>query len=303
MNIETLLVVSAFAFVALLVCIALHIRRRFHFWKSEAQKLLEGGYLPAPSTFWARLTFSLVCRLLVFVVVGPVRVVGRHNERFDGRLLIGPNHTFNLDFAVTRVALGCHYTQVAKHDEVKGKLALLAAWVGTIAAKVEGGVAARGKGNAVVQASAQYLASTRLARLLLYPQGKLVEDNVLREEDFRTGAARSLNEAAGQLDDGQPLAYLPVALHYKLDSADATLFQRFVELVAQVVPALRKFRLWVDATEGEDGAKVIRKRKFYGASVVVGKPVPFSQLPDDPRQCANFMQGRIQELLVRAEAI
>ena len=232
-----------------------------------------------------------------------MKVVGRHNERYDGRLLIGPNHTFNLDFAVTRVAVGCHYTQVAKHDEVKGKRALPAAWVGTIAAKVDGGVAARGKGNAVVEAAAHYLASTRLARLLIYPQGKLVEDNVLRSEDFRTGAARSLNQAADQLDNEQPLAYLPVALHYKRDRADATLFHRFVEMVAQVVPPLRKFRVWVDSTRAEDGSKVVRKRRHYGATVVVGKPVPVSALPEDPRDCANFMQERIGELLVRAEAI
>jgi 1-acyl-sn-glycerol-3-phosphate acyltransferase len=303
MNIETLIFAGVLSVTALLLCIFLHIRRRFRFWKGEAQKLLEGGYLPAPSTFWARITFSLVCRLLVFMAVGPVKVVGRHNERYNGRLLIGPNHTFNLDFAVTRVAVGCHYTQVAKHDELKGKRALLAAWVGTIAAKVEGGVAARGKGNAVVEAAAHYLASTRLARLLIYPQGKLVEDNVLRCDDFRTGAARSLNQAAEQLDNDQPLAYLPVALHYKRDRADATLFHRFVELMALVVPPLRKFRLWVDTTRAEDGSKIVRKRRHYGASVVVGKPVPIGELPDDPRECANFMQGRIQELLVRAEAI
>jgi len=300
---NVLLLAGAASLAALITAIVMHVRRRLRFWKSEAQKLLEGGYLPAPSTIWARLTFSLVCRLLVFLAVGPVKVVGRHNERYDGRLLIGPNHTFNLDFAVTRVAVGCHYTQVAKQDEVKGKRALLAAWVGTIAAKVEGGVAAKGKGNAVVDAAARYLASTRLARLLIYPQGKLVEDNVLRQEDFRTGAARSLNQAAEELDDDQPLAYLPVALHYKRDRADATLFHRFVELVARVVPPLRKFRLWVDVTRDENGSKVVRKRKHYGASVVVGKPVPFSELPEDPRECANFMQGRIQELLVRAEAI
>jgi len=300
---NVLLLAGAASLVALIIAIVMHVRRRLRFWKSEAQKLLEGGYLPAPSTIWARLTFSLVCRLLVFLAVGPVKVVGRHNERYDGRLLIGPNHTFNLDFAVTRVAVGCHYTQVAKQDEVKGKRALLAAWVGTIAAKVEGGVAAKGKGNAVVDAAARYLASTRLARLLIYPQGKLVEDNVLRQEDFRTGAARSLNQAAEELDDDQPLAYLPVALHYKRDRADATLFHRFVELVARAVPPLRKFRLWVDVTRDENGSKVVRKRKHYGASVVVGKPVPFSELPEDPRECANFMQGRIQELLVRAEAI
>jgi 1-acyl-sn-glycerol-3-phosphate acyltransferase len=284
-------------------CLVLYVARRYSFWKGEARKLLEGGYLPAPPTFLARLFFKLATRLIVFLVVGPVKVVGKRNARYDGRLLIAPNHTFQMDFAVTRTALPCHYTQIAKQAEVKGPRAIFAAWVGTIAAKVEGGTAKPGQGAAVVKAAANYLASRKLTRLLLFPQGKLVYDNVLRPEDFRTGAARTMSMAVEQLGDGEAVALLPAAIHYRRDPKDASHFQRFVGAIARVISPLRGFRTWVDVTRNADGTKTVTKFRNYGAVVVIGEPIPFSLLPQDPHECSQFMRAKIQELLNQAQSL
>ncbi|MCC7528903.1 MAG: 1-acyl-sn-glycerol-3-phosphate acyltransferase [Candidatus Melainabacteria bacterium] len=308
MNIENILAALADHWVWLAVGLAvasfgLYVAKRYSFWKGEARKLLQGGYLPAPPTFLARLFFKLATRLIVFLVVGPVKVVGRKNARYDGRLLIAPNHTFQMDFAVTRTALPCHYTQIAKQAEVQGARAIIAAWVGTIAAKVEGGTAKPGQGAAVVKAAASYLASHAHTRLLLFPQGKLVYDNVLRPEDFRTGAARSLALAVEQLGSGEKVALLPVAIDYKRDPKNASYFHRFVKLLARVIPPLGKFRSWADVTRNADGTKTVTKFRNYGAVVVIGEPIPFASLPQDPHECSQFMRAKIQELLDQAEKL
>src|SRR5262249_12593147 len=150
----------------------LYARSRLKYWKNEARKLQEGGYLPPPPSRTARLFFKLFTRLLVFLVVGPVKVKGRKNARYRGRLVIGPNHTFAMDFAVVRTALPTHYVQIAKAAEVQGIRGLFAAWVGTIAAKVEGGAAEKpGQGAAVVNAAGDFLVSGDRTRLLMFPQG------------------------------------------------------------------------------------------------------------------------------------
>lgn len=308
MNIENILAVLADHWVWLAVVLAvatlgLYVAKRYSFWKGEAKKLLDGGYLPAPPTFLARLFFAMATRLIVFLVVGPVKVVGRKNARYDGRLLIAPNHTFQMDFAVTRTALPCHYTQIAKQAEVQGARAIFAAWVGTIAAKVEGGSAKPGQGAAVVKAAANYLASRSDTRLLLFPQGKLVYDNVLRPEDFRTGAARTMALAVKQLGTDESVALLPVGLHYKRDPKHASLFQRAVGALARVIPPLKKFRTWADVTKNPDGSKNVNKFRNYGATVVIGEPIPFSSLPEDPHECSQFMRAKIQELLDQAEKL
>lgn len=308
MNIEDLFATLGAHWLALSIAIAilafgLFVYRRFSFWKGEAKKLLNGGYLPPPPTFMARLFFKLATRLIVFLVVGPVKVRGRKNARYNGRLLIAPNHTFQMDFAVTRTALPCHYTQIAKAAEVSGARSIVAAWVGTIAAKVEGGAATPGQGAAVVKAAANYLASSARTRLLLFPQGKLVYDNVLRPEDFRTGAARSLSLAVQQLGTDDQVALLPVAILYKRDPKDASYFQRLIGLLARVISPLRKFRTWVDVTRNADGTKTVTKFVNYGATVVIGEPIPFSELPENPHQSSQVMRAKIQELLDSASNV
>lgn len=308
MNIENILAVLADHWVWLAVGLAiatlgLYVAKRYSFWKGEAKKLLQGGYLPAPPTFLARLFFKFATRLIAFLVVGPVKVYGKKNARYNGRLLIAPNHTFQMDFAVTRTALPCHYTQIAKQAEVQGARALIAAWVGTIAAKVEGGTAKPGQGAAVVKAAAAYLASNAHTRLLLFPQGKLVYDNVLRPEDFRTGAARTMAMAVEQLGEGENVALLPVAIDYKRDPKNASYFQRFVGVLARVIPPLGKFRTWADVTRNPDGTKSVTKFRNYGATVVIGEPIPFSSLPQNPHECSQFMRAKIQELLEQAQKL
>lgn len=262
------------------------------------------GESPQPTGLPARITFALVARLITFWYIGPVKTVGRNHARHQGALLMAPNHTFGLDFCVVRTAVPSHFVQVAKAAELKGEVrSFLGAWAGTIAAPVENGSAQKGAGSAVVERCAQYLASDKRSRLLLFPQGRLVKDNVLREEDFRTGAARSLHLASHQFDDVHNLALLPIGIDYKRDPKDARLVQRIVARLAKWIPFLRGFRVWVDVETHADGTKTVTKVTTYGASVVIGEPVPSLSLPQDARACTRVIQDELQKLLDRAQSM
>lgn len=278
--------------LAVLVGLGLYLRSRYKFWQREGLKLQQSGYMPPEPSWIARFFFALATRLLVFMVVGPVKVRGRKHARVDGRLAVGPNHQFAMDFAVVRVALPCHYWQIAKAKEVTGVRAAPAAWFGTVAVDVEGGVAQkRGIGEIVIKAGAKILARARRARLLLFPQGKLEFDNILRPEAFRTGLVRTLQLAA-TIVDGDTLSVLPMAIRYRRDPSQATWFHRLVRAVG-----FKSFRTWKD--RDNDGNKLVFTN--YGADVLIGEPIPFASLPADARQATEVVRAAIQALLDELE--
>ena len=61
--------------------------------------------------------YKRACHVFAFLFVGPVKVIGRENAKFDGRGLILPNHQFAMDFAVVGRAVPFSYRQLAKAKE------------------------------------------------------------------------------------------------------------------------------------------------------------------------------------------
>ncbi len=118
-----------------------YIAYRVRFWMNEGKKLAKGGYLPPPPTFFGRWAYRLATKLGCFLVVGPVKVIGRQNARYPGRLIIVPNHQFEFDFAVVSRALPYAYRQLAVASEVSGFRSAIAAWVGFCAVDGERGKA------------------------------------------------------------------------------------------------------------------------------------------------------------------
>lgn len=270
------------------------------YWYREGRKLQNSGYMPPSSTRFARGFYKSACRLIAFLGVGPVKVIGAENARFTGRALILPNHQFALDFAVVGKALPFSFRQVAKAREVKNPLlGTLAAWIGTVGVQVEGGKSQGGGGQAVIDAGAKILANSSGARMLLFPQGKLVFDNKLAIEDFRTGATRILNTTVTAVGaDG--LYALPMAIHYSRDPRDATRLHRFLNAIG-----LKAFRRYKDfeLVANADGTKTKVNRVYttYGATVVIGKPIAMRDLPTDPRAAINVIAAEIQMLLTTAQ--
>ncbi|MBU6453933.1 MAG: 1-acyl-sn-glycerol-3-phosphate acyltransferase [Cyanobacteria bacterium REEB67] len=275
---------------------------RIGFWIYQGKRLQETGYMPPPSTKFARWFYKRTCHIFTFLFVGPVKVIGRENARFDGRGLILPNHQFAMDFAVVGEAIPFSYRQVAKAAEVKGVLrGTLAAWIGTVGVQVEGGKAQDGAANTVIATGKNILSHSHGARMLLFPQGMLVFDNELRPKDFRTGATRILQATLGAIAPEEPLYVLPMAIDYKRDRKNATLLVKILHGVG-----LKAFRRWRDyeLIKNEDGSKTKKPRVFttYGATCVIGKPIDVRTLPADPRLAIEAVRVAIQDLLDQAKA-
>lgn len=270
------------------------------YWTYQGTKLQITGYMPPPSTRFARWFYKFCCHIFTWLGVGPVKVIGAENADFDGRGLVLPNHQFALDFAVVGKVTPFSFRQIAKAKEVKNPvLGMLAAWIGTVGVQVEGGKLQGGGGQAIVDAGARILSRSYGSRMLLFPQGKLVFDNTVRKEDYRTGATRILNSTLAQIGKDEPLSVLPMAIHYKRDPRDATLFHRFMGGLG-----MKWFRRWRDyeIVTDSDGSKRKVNRTFttYGATVVIGQPIDVRRLPTDPRAAIDIICERTQELLAVA---
>ncbi|HEY9774496.1 MAG TPA: 1-acyl-sn-glycerol-3-phosphate acyltransferase [Planktothrix sp.] len=248
---------------------------RFGFWVREGGRMQKGGYLPPAPSLFGRIGLKVACRLIAWLGVGPIKVTGRENVKYDGTLLVTGNHQFELDFSVIGAALPYSFRQLASANEVSGLRAAPAAWSGHFAVHVEKGHAQKGEsGSAVVDACAKILSQPH-SRLLMFLQGYLDRECKFDPKDFRTGAVRALHEAQA-LGDGN-LAVLPTAVYYKRTAAHRIL------------------------------DKLFTRHMFgphnYGASVAIGKPIPVSSLPQDPREATEVLRLEIVRLYNVAKAL
>ncbi len=275
--------------VALSVCVVIAVAAafavyRFNFWRKEALKMVSGGYLPPPPTMAGNLFLRMLGRIFCFLFVGKVKVKGRENARADRdeHLLVVGNHQFQLDVATMSRVIPGKYRHLGKASEMKNPIrGFLAVFTGHFAARVEGGKSTGGS-QEVIDACAGALASSHL---LLFPQGKLVYDNVLRPEDFRTGAVRIAQQCAAS--SRTRVSFLPVAIHYDENPEHASWLYSVMKLVG-----FKTFRKFPDS---------VKTRTFYGATVVVGKRIPLCELPEDPREAIEAIRRQIAVLLAEAQ--
>lgn len=244
-----------------------------HFWMREGRRLQAPGYLPPPPSIFGRTFLRFGCRLLAFIGVGPITVVGSEHCQYAGRLLVTPNHQFELDFAVVGSALPFAFRQLASAAEVRGWRGAPAAFTGHFAVHVERGKSqGQGGGQAVVEAAAGVL-QTSESRLLYFLQGYLDRQNQLKPEDFRTGGVRAL-QAAAAIFGGADLAVLPIGVHYK--GAPTTFLAK--QLSHRHIFGISRF----------------------GANVVIGKPIPLTSLPADVHAATEVVRQEIARLVEQA---
>ncbi|HEY9713733.1 MAG TPA: hypothetical protein V6C72_09695 [Chroococcales cyanobacterium] len=267
------------AAVLLVACFATW---RLIFWTREGKKLQKSGYIPPAPTIIGRVSYGLLCKFFARLLLGPIQVIGKENASGRGRTAILPNHQHIADFAVVRAALPYGYRQIGAAKEVKGIRAPFAAYFGTFAVPVMGGKSNQGHGAALaaIQACARVLIQ-RLAKLLMFPQGKLVFDNVLRAEDFRTGCMRALGLAAEEVGR-ENLFIQPMAINYWKPTGNESLLRRLY------------FRAW-----SKFGAAAGSKPRV-GATVVLGKLIPFSDFPTNPHEAIQVYREHLQTLLDQA---
>lgn len=296
---------SIFAVLACLfvAVFAYFVLAGFFFWRKEGEKLQNSGYLPPPPNFFGRLVYRFVARLACFLWVGPVKVIGRDNTKFTGKVIIVPNHVFEFDFAVISQALPLAYRQLAVASEVTGWRATMAAWLGFCAVQGERGKAkSKTSADAVIEAGANILCKDRA--FLMFPQGLLIRNNVLQSNQFRTGWIRVLNRA-GETLGREELAALPVGIVYVDEPVMATRLHRLVDWLRFPDFLLRQFglsgfRIWRAVDKDKDGNLVKVEVRYYGANVVVGKPIPLTSLPADIHEATEVLRAAIQRELDKA---
>lgn len=280
-----LTIVSGLAVVAALLI------WRAVYWYREGQKLQMDGYLPPHPTFFGQGLLRLISKLATRLFVGPVKVLnGGNASTFKGRLHILPNHQFPLDFAVVGKSLPYGFRHLGTAGQMKGGLrGTLAAFAGFFAIKTEAGKATeKGGGEKAVNAMGLALARNRRSRVLTFPQGKLVGDNVLRAEEFRTGPIRACHVAIEKHGvKADEIAILPMAIHYLRDPRQKSWMHQLINWLGW--KSFRTFKMFGETTRN------------YGAVVAIGKPIPMSELPADPREAIEKVRVIIDGLLTDAK--
>lgn len=287
--------------VLLLGILAFLFLKGLVFWYREGLKLKRSGYMPPPSSKFARGSFKWICRMITRVFVGPLHVRGQENARFTGRGLALPNHVFYWDFAVYAAAIPYAYRQIAKYAEIAfAPIRTWAAFIGTVGVQVEEGKTKDGAGKAIVATGAKVLAASKGSRLLMAPQGRLIYTGEVLSKDFRTGATRILAETRIAIGE-DPLFSQPIAVYYLRDKKYATALQRILYPLG--LGLIRTVR-WKEKSVNAAGVETVTKHKatIYGVIVVIGAPIPQSELPEDAREAIEYVRVRIERMLQEVEA-
>jgi 1-acyl-sn-glycerol-3-phosphate acyltransferase len=296
--------------VALAFAVTQIVQWRVNYWRSEGDKLQTSGYLPPKPTIFSVLLMRWLTRFLGVFMTGPIKVIGSENLKVNGRAMLIPNHTDHGDFVVVFRALGFRIVRyLAAVEQLTGIRRGLAAFTGAFGVDRSSHRA----GSLVVEAATNAsITDGARSRILLFMQGKLIRDNVVRFEDLKHGAARigrKVHEHELGLESAAEFYYIPMGIAYKRDPKHATVFYKTVQgLIVRIRKAtadqskqgrLHKFGRLVS---GKDFRAYFGEPNF-GAVIVVGEPIPISSLPVAPKEITKVLGLAIQAELEKAKAL
>jgi 1-acyl-sn-glycerol-3-phosphate acyltransferase len=254
--------------------------RRIRFWKHQGIRVLEPGYVPPLPRYTARLMRTILGNIFVFLFIGKLRLIGKRNLRYCGRLIVAGNHQTERDAVlIPSIMKQRHVRFFIAKNQALGFRAPLVAWLGGIVvehATKRGPIAA-------LSAAIKSMIAEAVTDFVIFPQGKLVRDNVLKREDFYPGVAalgRRVNP-----ESEKKVGYLPIGIYYDRDPKNATLLHKLLRGLG-----IKGFRRFFGET-------------ISGAVVVIGEPIPVDCLPDDPVKATDELFERICTLSARAEQI
>lgn len=225
-------------------------RRFISGWRSQlgsyAGKCLESGFLPKtfrPLMFLGR----QLARLMVFVQVGKVRIIGAENLEAEGQFIICPNHSSMLDAPVM-------YSILKRREPVRYMTAMevMRGW-GGMKAVLMGALGCfavdRSRGRTVIEPAIKILLEGE--SLIIFPEGRVSETEEC--QPFQPGPAiiglGTWKRSQGKKPDG----IIPVHIHYHRRH-DPT------------------------AREGY-GTMGLKWRG--GVTITIGKPIKFKDLPKE----------------------
>lgn len=257
---------------------AIYAAHRISFWKAEGIRVLKPGHLPPLPRLSARLVRLVLGYAFVFLFVGRLRIVGKRNLRYGGRLIVLGNHQTERDAILLPYLMRLRSVRyfIAKNQAL-GLRAPLVAYSGGIVVEH---ATKRGPVAALTTAIKAMIAEPT-TDFVIFPQGRLVRDNDLRREDFYPGAAVLGDKVARKSES--TLAYLPVGFYYDHDLRNATPLHK----------ALNRL--------GFKGFRSFFGEVIYGAVLVVGEPIPVQCLPDNADQATDVLFESVVALSKRAE--
>lgn len=226
------------------------IEGRYHFWSAEVKKVRQGGYVPPEPYFLTNLLCRSVCFTLGFLEVGPIKIVGKDRVPESGPRIIAPFHIDAGDASIVSALIGISpMYYLIRTTEVLGYRGWIATMTGAIAVDEE---TQEGRSKAFKAAVSALSSGGPNAQLVIFPQGQLVPDEVIRRRDFKSGTMAIAKICARRRKE--PIWIVPVGVHYKTDPAQSTLFQKAVQGLG-----FKKFRN-------------LFGHQNYGAFAVVGRP-------------------------------
>lgn len=105
------------------------------YWLNEARGYAQSGYIPPESSWFSRLAYFWLGRLLLFLSVGPIKLVDRRKMPERGRVVLVANHQFPCDFALVQQCARRHFRALGDAAQFQGFMGVLAAWTGNISVK------------------------------------------------------------------------------------------------------------------------------------------------------------------------
>ncbi|MCC6978142.1 MAG: 1-acyl-sn-glycerol-3-phosphate acyltransferase [Candidatus Melainabacteria bacterium] len=243
--------------VFVFICLALSVwliscavEARSTFWAAEVLKVRDGGYVPPAPYFLTNLLCRAVCFTLGFLEVGPIKIVGKERLPKNGPRIIAPFHIDAGDASIVSALIGISpMYYLIRTTEVLGYRGWIATMTGAIAVDEE---TQEGRTRAFKAAVTALSSGGPNAQLVIFPQGQLVPDEVIRRHEFKSGTMAIAKLCARKRKE--PIWIVPLGVHYKTDPKEATLFQKIVQGLG-----FKKFRN-------------LFGHQNYGAVAVVGRP-------------------------------
>lgn len=254
------------------------VHARISYWKAEGVKVLEPGYVPPLPRWHQRFIRMVLGKLFVFLYIGRLRIIGKRNLKFCGRIIASPNHQTERDAVLLTYLLGMRRARyfIAK-TQAGGFRAPLVAFTGGITVEH---ATKRGPLRAL-QAAIHAMQNEPDTDFIIFPQGALKKDNVLVRGEFYEGVIL-LGEKAS---DGsvRVVAYLPIGIYYDRDPRNATLLHKLLRGIG-----FKNFRSFFGDI-------------VSGAVVAVGSPMPADAQPEDKKAAMDKLFEQIVEMCGVAE--
>lgn len=264
-NVINIWTISAVALVSLF-CLWRLLLPKIRRIKAYADELARCGYLAPPPTERATKWMQRIARLLVFIQVGRLKIVGAENlDKVDGPMIVTPNHPHWADTCVMPLVVN----RPARYMAARGVFTFARGLGGVIIGPM-GAFAADltpGKGGPAREAAVDVVASGQM--LVMFPEGWAYLDGKLGE--FKKGAVRIGRAAAEEI--GRPTYLVPTYLRYgKYPGSWIRKLHPMWEylLVFLLFPIYRR-----------------------GCTITIGEPISSDDLPADVGEATAFLKERV----------